>query len=271
MQQNYKNQGNSRAALKRKKKERKPQKFQSTEENVAALSQSFVPTKSKRCSNGLDIGTSRTTNRNEQNTLHPSHNDPENVPVHNSTLHNITKLLDCINPSNPLSADYSELSSHLLSFLLNFESLDDFYRLHWSKSLYHTAAKKNPNRFSGVIDIGSCKDMVKSHVLYYNKDVLYSGNIHNKSSDITYHDNISNEDNFGGDESVEPEIEATSKDVWQQFSTGFSIRILRPQIYNDSLWALLSLLEIEFESIVSCIIQVMPPNGKRCNCSLFLI
>ena len=266
---NYKNQGNSRAALKRKKKENKNHALDITSaKDYTILTNSEITSSGKTAKKAKKIRLITESRSNHHNEV-VENGTAKAASLSSYSMSGISLtekvfVADFISPPKPLKIDYSTLSSELVSYLLDFE-LTKFYANHWGKSVYHAdVGSKKPNHLAGLIGLRDCKEMMQTHVFYLGKDIVMSDKVprveSNDESDSIYSDE-SHENIDDLPEEVD-EIEITSSEAWQTFSAGFSMQLLRPQIYNDDIWRLLSLLEIEFESVVTCTVQIMPPNGE---------
>ena len=149
--------------------------------------------------------------------------------------------------------DYNSLSSSLLYFLIYPENPREFYKLFWGSKLFHSNRKKH-NYFKGILSRNSMESVFKTHALYYSKDIVLSS-----SSDVeSLLSGCKTEENI-----IEDKAAIRCNTLWQNFESGDSICWLTSVQYNDKIWKLLSLLEIEFESIVNCQVFLISPNGKK--------
>lgn len=151
--------------------------------------------------------------------------------------------------------NYTELATELTSFIVSSDrsSLQEFYAQYWGRSAHHSQRNGQAGRFKGLFSRKSVRQLVQNHALYIGKDVEVSQHFRSEQQD----DSDEADDNV----SEIPLVEADSKDVWEHFERGHTVCLLSPQVYDDPTWHLLSLLEIEFESVVGCHIYLLPPNS----------
>ena len=156
--------------------------------------------------------------------------------------------------------NYINLSSSLLSFLISPSDIESFYEQYWHKSFYHCSRESAAAYLTGLFTKKDFEQLVKTHLLYKDKDVTFSS-VSNGVESIEGQNYDQNNDNETSE--VEEElIEIKTIDIWKEYDNGYSIQLLCPQVYNDNIWRILSLLEIEFESVVGSHVVLSPLNGK---------
>jgi hypothetical protein len=139
-------------------------------------------------------------------------------------------------------------------------SLDEFYEEYWEKKPLLVRAKKNKNRFDGLLSLESIKKISKKHPLYYGRDLnvtKYQKDAHGVKRRVTL-------DKLPEDEKDEATgILVNRAELWSDYGNGCTIRMLCPHKQDDSVHALLSTLELELKCMVGANAYLTPPNAAQ--------
>ena len=151
-----------------------------------------------------------------------------------------------------VEVDCPSRAAAVLSIILSPYERSTFYSTHWEKRPMHCANDADKKKsVKGLLSNKQFRQIIKSHSILYDLDVTTS-----KRAKVYK----SPEDE---DEDDETElVEAKESELWEHYRDGFSIRLLCPQKFNDTLWSLLSILEFEFGTRVGCCVDLLPPGGQ---------
>lgn len=166
-------------------------------------------------------------------------------PLHFDRFQNILSHLNA-NVANT----YPEIATSLLYFMIDPGTPEAFYKTYWGRKLYHSNHKKH-SHFKGIISRIDIETAIKTHSLLYNNDVVVSSS---KQADSIL-------SGLKLDEEELNKTEIRHNNLWQKFDEGESICWLTSSQYNENIWKILSLLELEFEAVVNCQVYLLSPNG----------
>ena len=143
----------------------------------------------------------------------------------------------------------------LFQSILDKMPVDEFYGEYWEQKplLIQPSA---PNRFKGFLSLPSIKYMVSNYPLAYGRDI-----------NITRYDDIIGEgvkrrvtlDQLSDNDPVI----ADAKDVWANFESGNTIRLLCPHQYSDNVHCLLSTLEFELGCMIGANAYLTPSGESQ--------
>lgn len=255
---NQKQVGQSRAALKRRKKKQSEILHQQQEQIQTLMQQSNQKRKTSDNDDNDDDDEIDHSIKTKTNVKKPnSSNSATEVYIISNDAIALSELLAKAQIEN---VDYSTLATDLISFIVSSDnnSLQDFYANYWGRSAYHSHRSGQGGRFDGIFSRKSVRQLLQNHSLYLGKDIDISQHF---QDDTKKNINESIEDENDNEDEINL-IEAESKDVWDHFDRGHSVCLLAPHVYDDLMWQLLSLLEIEFEAVVGCNIFLLPPNSR---------
>jgi hypothetical protein len=162
--------------------------------------------------------------------------------------HSFRSIDDVISYSRSAGCDYYEAASRLLCLLVDGDPRE-FYATHFGRAV-RESGRSDAHCFASLFSRGSFEDLLRSRVLHLDRDVTAS----RPPSDAR---NNQGETRGGSDVLVE----ANSAQILADLEGGNCVQLLCPQKYDDQLWRILSLLEIEFESVVGCRAILMPSSG----------
>jgi len=154
-----------------------------------------------------------------------------------------------------------------LNFILAPADLtaDDFYEEYWEKkALCIQVPQQHRRRFQGFLSLNSIKQLTDKHVLQYGRDLnvtkyhtVQPGQPKRRANldPPPYQDSRTGETRF---------VEADSSFIWDHYENSkATIRLLCPHKQNDSVHALLSLLELEWGCMVGANAYLTPPGGAQ--------
>mmetsp|Transcript_11030 Transcript_11030/g.16680 ORF Transcript_11030/g.16680 Transcript_11030/m.16680 type:complete len:706 (-) Transcript_11030:15-2132(-) len=128
--------------------------------------------------------------------------------------------------------------------------------------------KLHRSRFDGFLSKEKIKDSITNNLMMYGKDLNvtnYCKTIHGGGKARITLDQLPNMPDGGGvrgDE--EPEyIAAETKDVFENFESGCTVRLLCPQKHNDEVHSLLSNMECEFGCMVGSNAYLTPGGSQN--------
>ena len=160
---------------------------------------------------------------------------------------------------NSLTA--KQRAAALFQAILDPTPLDVFYDEYWEKKpLLVKARKENRNRYDGLLSLKSIKEMSKNHPLYYARDLnvtRYQKDSNGVKRRITL-------DKLPEDEKdAETGVLVKRSELWSNYDSGCTIRLLCPHKYNDAVHSLLSTLEGELQCMVGANAYLTPPNAAQ--------
>jgi hypothetical protein len=171
--------------------------------------------------------------------------------LENDTSLQISKEdLDGLNVKDLLSVEDSDMDAFtraglLLQTFVRSISLKDFYGKYWGK-LPLFSEVTDSSAYSAVFSLKDAKGIIESHV-----------NSLGETIEMCKYD-----DKDKRTKSIADEGELPAKLIWKHFSSGWCIRLLRPYVYDDALWKILSALELEFDATVSCEAYLLPMGSQ---------
>ncbi|KAL3919554.1 MAG: hypothetical protein SGILL_003700, partial [Bacillariaceae sp.] len=151
-----------------------------------------------------------------------------------------------------------ERAASLLQTILAPITLQEFYKNHWEKKpLLSKATKENKMRFRDLLSLQNIRTMTKQHDMYYGQDLNVTK--YKKGSDgekrrITL-DKIS--------ENEKAAVKVDKLELWSNYDSGCTIRLLCPHKHNDGVQSLLSNLETEFQCMVGANAYLTPPKSSQ--------
>jgi bifunctional lysine-specific demethylase and histidyl-hydroxylase NO66 len=125
-----------------------------------------------------------------------------------------------------------------------------------------TNQQQHKHRYDQIFAVSDLRDMIQNHTLYYGTDLNVTR--YEKSNDGVYRRITldKKKKTNGSDDYVYETVK--SNEVWDLYNNQkCTIRLLCPQQYNDTIHALLSLLEHEFHCMVGANIYCTPPNSAQ--------
>jgi lysine-specific demethylase/histidyl-hydroxylase NO66 len=147
-------------------------------------------------------------------------------------------------------------------------TLEEFYKEYWEKKPLHVqATDKNKSRYADLLSLESIKSMTKNHSMYYGKDLNVTK--YKKGSDGIKRrftlDKLpeSNGDNNKNNNSDPEAIMAETPELWSNYDSGCTIRLLCPHKHNNAVQSLLSTLETEFQCMVGANAYLTPPRSSQ--------
>ena len=168
-----------------------------------------------------------------------------------------------------------------LEFLLqpSFVSKTMFYSKYYEKLPLHVHGstkssghnmsnqqQQHRQRFENIFGISDIRDMIQNNTLYYGTDLNVTRYEKSNDTDGVYRRiTLDKKKKKGTGDSDDPTYEVVKSDeVWDLYNNQkCTIRLLCPQQYNDTIHALLSLLEHEFHCMVGANIYCTPPNSAQ--------
>ena len=190
--------------------------------------------------------------------------DDEDCPTGGSSTNNTTASLS--------NMTIEQRAQCALEFLLQPSSISKttFYTKYYerlpllvqSSATNQSQPQQHSNRYHHIFGISDLRDMIEQHSLYYGTDLNVTR--YEKSRDGVYR-RVTLDKKKNNPDNDDPGYEAVqSDDVWDYYHRQkCTIRLLCPQQYNDTIHALLSLLEHEFHCMVGANIYCTPPHSAQ--------
>ncbi len=143
-------------------------------------------------------------------------------------------IMDLLNLKDIDDIDAYNRGAKLLASITCPCSRSDFFSVYYEKQPFVFRDAATTNRFKGLFNKQSFERIIKENALLTSDVVIATANsaaAEDPSDEIT---------------------EVKSKEIYNGIRDGHLIRLLCPQKYDDNIWKLLSALEIEFGSTVTC-------------------
>ncbi|KAG7348634.1 cupin domain containing protein [Nitzschia inconspicua] len=166
---------------------------------------------------------------------------------------------DDVQPPPPPPLTAKQRGACLLQTMVAPITLKEFYQTYWEKKpLLVRATESNKARFANLLSLKSIKAMTKEYPLYYGQDVNVTK--YQKAADgvkrrITL-------DKLSSDEQT-PAVRVDTSELWSHYDAGCTIRLLCPHKHNDTIQAVLSHLETEFQCMVGANAYLTPPQSSQ--------
>ena len=145
---------------------------------------------------------------------------------------------------DPTITDTSQQGTHALSWLLHPTSVSSFFSDYFEKKpcLHHNDSDK----FTNLLSLESLKSLIHSKTLRYNKHL-----------DVTSYEPTT------GRKTLNPsKMTAVGPEAWNNYQSGCSLRMLRPQAHIDAIHQLCFYLESFLECIVGANVYLTPPSSQ---------
>jgi hypothetical protein len=178
------------------------------------------------------------------------------------SVDNLT-ILDILTLKEIHDIDSKTRAMMLLSTMIHPIERKEFYKDYFEKESLLCQVENNSktelisstfNRFKGLLTKKSLDNTIKEATLYYDVDV----NISKYENGKLLNKNIINKRTNLNEDNNDP-IQAKSKELLSNYSSGYTLQFLCPQKYFDNIWRFLSSLEHEFGTMVGCNAYLMPP------------
>ena len=143
---------------------------------------------------------------------------------------------------------------------------EKFYEEYWEKKpLLIRSPHNNKNRFEELLSLESIQQLLDKESLCYGSDLNVARYIKDPTSEIkrriTLDPQLPVDNTNGNGENQFVAVDA--KDVWSNFESGCTIRLLCPQRFVPPVHHLLSSLELEWGCMVGANAYLTPPNGHQ--------
>jgi lysine-specific demethylase/histidyl-hydroxylase NO66 len=154
------------------------------------------------------------------------------------------------------------------------KTADEFYNEYWEKkpiviSLDNETDKdvqeRHRCRFDGFLSMKEIRKLLKTHALRYGQDLnvtRYEEQNDGVKRRITLDLLPPNIGSVEGGDTVEYVV-ADAKDVWSNFQSGCTVRLLCPQKHVDPVHSLLSTLELEFGCMIGANAYLTPGRNSQ--------
>lgn len=143
----------------------------------------------------------------------------------------------------PLRNDSIKEATKLFRWLISPVRDDDFFQKFWEKAPC-LIERKNAKYFSKLISFEKIDKMLINNHIEFTKNI-----------DITSYKN-------GVRKTLNPEGRATAPVVWENYANGCSIRLLNPQTFIPSIFAMNCSLQELFHCMVGSNVYLTPPNSQ---------
>ena len=185
-----------------------------------------------------------------------------------ATVSEILRLKECKDGAtedaiNRMTA--TQRASCLLQTILAPITLEEFYKDYFEKKplVVPAASKKAKSRYSDLLSLESIKALTQKHPMYYGRDLNVTK--YKKGEDgvkrrVTL-DKLPEEGNY--DEEEPQGVLVDNAELWSNYESGCTIRLLCPHKYNDAVQSLLSTLELEFQCMVGANAYLTPPRSSQ--------
>ena len=225
-----------------------------------------------------------------------NNDDDEQIPMKKSAKENISEALlpkECQTLHEllllPVSTTSNAMKSNAISkltieqraqcaleFLLqpSYISKATFYTKYFEKLPLHvhgstnstvdgTNQQQHRHRYDQIFGLADLREMIQKHTLHYGTDLNVTRYEKSKESDGLYRRvTLDKKKKNGTGDSIYDVVK--SDEIWDLYHhQKCTIRLLCPQQYNDTIHALLSLLEHEFHCMVGANIYCTPPNSAQ--------
>ena len=158
-----------------------------------------------------------------------------------------------------------------LNFLLQPSGItsEDFYAEYWEKKPLLVKRRDGSggdmiyqNRFGNIMSLQGIRDLSKNKTLYYGKDLNVTR--YERTSDgVKRRRNLDLIPSNNGKEHEDDYVMVEEELLWSHYGKGATIRLLCPHRHFDSVFSLLSLLELEFGCMVGANSYLTPPRKSQ--------
>jgi hypothetical protein len=177
----------------------------------------------------------------------------------------------------------SAKASLLLSKIIHPVRVQDFYSRHWGKKAVYSI-RSDQSYFKKVMTRKTLENIFAKQLLFVEENIDFydpnsnapcsvyfkskdSGTIDDEDADAADEDEDGeasdqpidggDSDNLDAGREKAPQ-ETSSAEIWKEFNKGSTIKLLTPEMYHDSTWAILSALEHEFDCKVGAVAVLVP-------------
>ncbi len=156
--------------------------------------------------------------------------------------------LDILDMKEVVDVTSFERSSLIIAKFMHPTSKFDFYSSFWQKAPLHVS-RNSKSYFKKIFTKKSLTTICANQLLFETTDIQFSNGKRAEAD----------EDDDEDDKSIEPR-EVSNAAIWDGFAKGFSVSLLAPQRFDDTVWRLLSALEHEYGSMVGSTATLVPPS-----------
>lgn len=161
----------------------------------------------------------------------------------------------------------------LLQSILGDISISQFYENHWEQEPLLVQNHGNRHRFDGFLSLSSIRNMTETMPLAYGRDLNVTQYVRSPVDGVarritldqlpTKSKGRSKTTMSSNDDGEEEFVLADAKDVWSNFESGCTIRLLCPHQHSDETWSLLSTLEVEWGCMVGSNAYLTPAGAAQ--------
>jgi len=262
--------GMSRAAKKRAKKKKKQ-----SSTNVMPEAKRLVPENgngAKAPSNKKQKRVEDRNNKNKNEVVSSSLRNfdksscstlPTDLPLSEILLMKDCKDKDVLKKLKCMTI--TQRASFLFEAILAPITLEDFYNNYFEKKplLISSESAGNKYRYKGLLSLESIVAITKKHTMYYGRDLNVTK--YRKGEDgikrrVTLDKLADDDDQENG--TFGRGIRVENSELWSNYKSGCTIRLLCPHKYNDSIQSLLSMLEIEWGCMAGANAYLTPKSSQ---------
>ena len=139
-------------------------------------------------------------------------------------------------------------------------SLHEFYDKYWEQQpLYISASGDEASRLDGILSEDAIRELLETHPTYYGRDLNIT-RYEEGTDGVKRRVTLDPQPDDSDDEDV---VLVDAKDVWENYKSGCSLRLLCPHKHNDVVHALLSTLEWEWGCMVGANVYLTPPRASQ--------
>ncbi len=175
-------------------------------------------------------------------------------------------LLDIANLKDGDDLSSTEKATLLLSKILNPVDTQTFYKSYWEKDALH-CPREDEQYFKKVTSRKLLEGVFNKQLLFEGLNVSFIDPLKVSVSNVPASDeeNVDNDgaSDAGSETEDAPSKEVRSSEIWENYKNGLTVKLLTPQIYIDSIWKILSVLEHEFQSRLSAEVVLVPPTQRQ--------
>lgn len=157
----------------------------------------------------------------------------------------------------------------LLQSILGDTPISQFYANHWEQEPLLVQNHGNPHRLDGFLSLSSIRTMTETVPLAYGRDLNVTQYVRSPVDGVARRitlDQVATKSKGrpdDGDVDEEEFVLADAKDVWSNFDSGCTIRLLCPHQHSDEAWSLLSTLELEWGCMVGSNAYLTPAGAAQ--------
>ena len=179
-------------------------------------------------------------------------------------LFNVLELsvMDIFNLNDVDDVTCVEKASLLISKIFHPTNSSVFFSKHWEKTALY-CQHEDPLFFKKLVTRKALETTFSKQVLFEDTNVSFynhrelSAQPRSENTIDEVQEATGQEESDDEDSEKEPN-EVSEQEIWKQYKSGWSIRLLTPQMYHDAIWKVLSALEFEFNSRVSAELVLVP-------------